>query len=112
VVSVQLVRLIEMCLIRTHSRVPVGKLLYDIIIRLVPCIFYYFVQRPRNAQLFNQLLYFSYKFQHCCVILRELVFGTLLSYISMLTQLLVIQFKVSHVLLKSVIKIFKILKLS
>jgi hypothetical protein len=38
----------------------------------------------------------SYMFRHDCVILRELVVSTLLSYISMSTQLLVIKFKMSR----------------
>ena len=44
--------------------------------------FYYFVQQPTNAQLIENLLYCSYMFQHYCVILRELIVSTLLSYTS------------------------------
>jgi len=39
----------------------------------VPCIFYYFVQWPINAQLFHKLSRSSYMFRHYCVILREFV---------------------------------------
>jgi len=37
----------------------------------VPCIFYYSVLWPTNAQLFHKLLR-SYMFRHCHVILRNL----------------------------------------
>jgi hypothetical protein len=62
----------------------------------------------------TQLLHCSYVFQHYCVILRELVDSTVLSYKSMSMQSLVIQFKILHVLYCwiSILKIFKILKLS
>jgi len=47
----------------------------------VPCIFYYFVQWPTNAQLFHKLSH-CYMFRHFRVILRELVINTLPSYTS------------------------------
>ena len=59
--------------------------------------FFYFVQKPTNAQLTDKLLYRSYMFRHYCVILSELKVSTLLSYTSMSMQWLVIQFKISHV---------------
>jgi len=40
------------------------------------------VQWPNNAQLIDKLLYCSYVFRHYCVILRELVVSTFLSYTS------------------------------
>ena len=46
---------------------------------------------PTNTQLIDKLLCCSCVFQHHCVILRELVVNTLLSYISVSMQLLVIQ---------------------
>jgi hypothetical protein len=42
----------------------------------------------------EELLYCPYMFRHYCVIFRELVVSTLLSYISVSVQLLVIQFKI------------------
>jgi len=36
----------------------------DFILTLVPCIFYYFVQYPTNAQLIDKLLYCSYMSRH------------------------------------------------
>jgi len=54
--------------------------------------------QPTNAQLIDKLLYCSYMFRHYCVILRELIVSTFLSYTSMSVQWLVIQFKISHVL--------------
>jgi hypothetical protein len=62
----------------------------------VPRFFCYFVQWPTSAQLIDNLSYCCYMFRNYCVILRELVVCTLLSYTSMSVQLLVIQFKVSH----------------
>ena len=54
-----------------------------------------------------------YMFHHHCVILRELVVCTLLSYTSMSVQLLVIQFKIiSRMFFAVEISMFKILKLS
>jgi len=47
---------------------------------------------PTNAQLIDKLWYCSYMFWHYSVIIRELVVSTLLSYVSMSMQLLVIQF--------------------
>ena len=47
----------------------------------VPCIFYYFVQWPTNAQLFHKLSH-SLMFRHYRVILRELEINTLPSYTS------------------------------
>jgi len=52
--------------------------------------FFYFVQWPTNAQLIDKLLYWSYMLRHYCVILRELIASTLLSYTIMSMQLLVI----------------------
>jgi hypothetical protein len=49
---------------------------------------------PTNAQLIDKLLYSSYMFRHYCVIFRELAVSTLLSYISMSMQSLVIEFKI------------------
>jgi len=49
----------------------------------VPGTFFYFVQRPTNAQLIGKLSHSSYMFRHYCVILRELVVSTLPSYTSM-----------------------------
>jgi len=46
-------------------------------------------------------------FRHYCVFLRELVVSTLLCYINMSMQSLLIQFKISHVT-----KTIKMLKLS
>jgi len=77
--------------------------------------FHYFVQRPTNKHIIDKLLYCSYMFQHYRVILREIVVSTLLSYPSMSVQLLVIQFKFSHMFYTveiSIFKIYKILKLS
>jgi len=47
----------------------------------VPFIFFYFVLRPTNAQLFHKLSH-CYMFRHCRVILRELVINILPSYTS------------------------------
>jgi hypothetical protein len=38
---------------------------------------------PKNAQILHKLSHSSYMFRHYCVILRELVVSTLLSYTSM-----------------------------
>ena len=46
-----------------------------------PCVFYYFVLWPTNAQLFKKLSP-SYMFRYYRVILRELVITTLQSYTS------------------------------
>jgi len=78
-----------------HGKDPMH--LFQFILTLVPCIFYYFVPQPTNAQLIDKLLYCSYMFRHCSVILRELVVSTLLSYTSISMQSLVIQPKISHV---------------
>ena len=58
------------------------KWTYEIILTIVPCIFYYFVQWT-NKCIMGKLLYCSYMFRHYCVILRELVVSTLLTYVSM-----------------------------
>ena len=53
----------------------------------------------RTSRVFIRLslvLYCSCMFRHYCVILRELVVSTLLSYTTMSMQSLVIQFKFSH----------------
>jgi len=47
----------------------------------LPCVFYYFVLWPTNAQLFHKLLH-SYMFRHYRVILRELVINNMPSYTS------------------------------
>jgi hypothetical protein len=52
---------------------------------------------PANAQLIDKSFYCSSMFQHYFVILTELIVSTLLSYASVSVQLLVIQFKFSHV---------------
>jgi len=51
-------------------------------------------------------------FRHYSVILRELIVSTLPSYTSMSVQLLVIQYKISHMFYAVEISMFKILKLS
>ena len=66
------------------------------------------MQRPTNAQLIGKLLYWSYMFRHYCVILRELVVTTLLSYTSMLVQLLVMQFKTPYMFYAVEITMLKI----
>jgi hypothetical protein len=48
-------------------------------------------------------------FQHICVILRELEVSTLPSYMSISMQLLVTQYKTSHMFYAVEISIFKIL---
>jgi len=73
--------------------------------------FLYFVQQPTNAQLIDKLLYCSYMSKHYCVILRELIVSTLLSYTSMSVPLLVIKFHTFYSVEISMFKIFKILKL-
>jgi len=76
-----------------HGRLTVGMLLIllpkyinwgmlhvaSIILIHVPCIFYYFVLWPTNAQLFHKLSH-SYMFRHYRVILSELTINTLPSY--------------------------------
>jgi hypothetical protein len=52
-------------------------------------LFFYFVQWP-NKSTTEKLLHCSYTFRHYCVIFRELVVSTLLSYTSMSMQSLVI----------------------
>jgi len=52
-----------------------------IILTHVPCIFYYFVLLPTNAQLFHKLSH-CYMFRHYRIILRELVINNVPSYIS------------------------------
>ena len=47
----------------------------------LPCIFYYFVLLPTNAQLFRKLSH-CYMFRHYHVILREPVINNLPSYTS------------------------------
>jgi hypothetical protein len=65
-----------------HSGTP---LLYKhegwLILIHVPCIFYYFVLWPTNAQLIHKLSH-SYMFQHYHVILRAFVINTWPSYTS------------------------------
>jgi hypothetical protein len=51
----------------------------SIILIPVPCIFYYFVLWPTNAQLFHKLSH-SHVFRHLRVLLRELISNTLPSY--------------------------------
>jgi hypothetical protein len=51
------------------------KNLSNIILSRVSFIFFYFVLRPTNAQLFHKLSH-SYMFRHYYVILRELVMNT------------------------------------
>jgi hypothetical protein len=58
--------------------------------------FILYIERT-NAKLIGKLLYYSYMFRHYCVILRELIVSTLLTYINMSMQSLVIQFKISHI---------------
>jgi len=57
---------------------------------------YFFILyiEPTNAQSIDKLLYCSYMFGHYCVILKELVVGTLLTYTNMSMQSVVIQFKI------------------
>ena len=55
--------------------------IFQLILVRVPSIFYYFVLWPTNAQLFHKLAH-SYMFQHCHIILRQLVINTLPSYTS------------------------------
>jgi len=55
----------------------------SVILIHVPCIFYYLVLWPTNAQLFHKLSH-SYMFRHYRVILREPVINTLPSYTSIL----------------------------
>jgi hypothetical protein len=52
------------------------KPIKSIILRHVPCIFYYFVLWPTIVQLFHRLTH-SYMFRHYRVILREHVINTL-----------------------------------
>ena len=49
----------------------------------VPCILYYFVLWPTNAQLSHKISH-SYMYRHYRVILRELVINALTSYTSIL----------------------------
>jgi hypothetical protein len=49
-------------------------------------------------------------FRHYCVILRQLAVSTLSSYTSMSMQLLVIQYKISHMFYAVEISIFKTFK--
>ena len=55
--------------------------IYLFILIPAPCILYYFLMWPTNAQLFHKLPY-SYMFRHYRVILRQLVINTLSSYTS------------------------------
>jgi len=48
--------------------------------------FFILYNEPTNAQLNDKLLYCSYMFRHYCVILKELVVSTLLSYTIMSMQ--------------------------
>jgi len=64
---------IDLVTLGTHSGLTEGQNCSGIILTRVPCIFYYFVQWPTNAQSIDNLLYCCYIFRHCCVILRELV---------------------------------------
>ena len=52
----------------------------SIVLITVPCIFYYFVKWPTNAQVIDKLLHSCYMFRHYCVILREFVVSTLPNY--------------------------------
>ena len=45
--------------------------------------FFILYNEPTNTQLIDKLLHCSYMFRHYCVIFRELVVSTLLSYTSM-----------------------------
>jgi hypothetical protein len=80
----------------------------------------YFVHWTKYAQLIDKLsycslLHCSYMFQHYCVIFREFIDSTLVSYISISMQSLVIQFKISHMFFaveSQCLKSFNILKLS
>jgi hypothetical protein len=65
-----------------------------------------------HNQFTNYHVYCTCIIQYCCVILRELAISTLLSYMGVLMQLLVIKFKILHFFEISGFKIFKILKLS
>jgi hypothetical protein len=64
----------------------------------VLCIFYYFVQWPKNAQLFHKLSH-CYMFRHYRVILRELVINTLPSYTSISNSAVgnTISYKMFHI---------------
>jgi hypothetical protein len=62
----------------------------------VTYFFFILHNEPTNAQLNDKLLFCSYMFRHIVPSSREFVVSTLLSYISMSMQLLVIQFKISH----------------
>ena len=55
---------------------------YYFILIHVPCIFYYFVQWPTNAQLIEKLSNSSYMFRHYCVIFREFIVSALPGYTS------------------------------
>ena len=55
--------------------------IFQLILMHVPSIFYYFVLWPTNAQLSHKLSH-CYMFQHCRVILSQLVINTLPSYTS------------------------------
>ena len=61
-----------------HVSMTCKKESFNILIH-VPCIFYYFVLWPTNAQLFHKLSQ-SYMLRHYCVILREHEINTLPSY--------------------------------
>jgi hypothetical protein len=62
-----------------------------VILNLVPCIFYGFIQWTNKCINNCQLLY-CFLFRYCCVIFREFVVSTLLSYTSMSVQSMVIKF--------------------
>jgi hypothetical protein len=66
---------------------------HSLILIHVPFIFYYFVLRPTNAQLFHKLSH-SYLFRHYRVILRELVINTCQVTQAFQMQLLVTQFTI------------------
>ena len=66
---------------------------------------------PTNAQLIDKIFYCFYMFRHYCVILRELVTSTLLSYTSMWHWQYNLKFHTSLCCSISMFKISKILKL-
>jgi len=68
-----------------HSRPISGRpeqTYQQVILKLVLCIFCYFVQWPKKSQLIEKLSH-SYMFRHYRIILREFVVSTLPSYTSM-----------------------------
>ena len=85
--NAQLFHKLSQCYMFRHYRVilrqPVTNTLpsYTSISIPVPCIFYYFVLWPTNAQLFHKLSQ-CYMFRHYRVILRQPATNTLPSYTS------------------------------